>query len=709
MTRTNTETVLSFGPFEADFHTRELRKHGVRLRLPQQSFQILQLLLERPGNLVSREQLRRALWPADTFVDFDKGINAAIKRLRETLGDCAEEPSLIETLPKRGYRFVGTITSTSRRAVPPSQGRPRSLRIVAWTVTVAVCAFTAVLVYYKSRHLNEPTTFTPVPFTAYVGNELYPTFSPDGSQIAFAWDGDPPPGSKGFDLYVKVIGSENLLRLTHRPSDSIAAAWSSDGTQIAFHRMAGPDTGIYVVPALGGVEKRLRSTHMVLGSSHNPPISWSPDGKWIAYREYQPAEQGYRIHLLSVETLEVRQVFHVAECLQEGLPAFSHSGKLLAYGCLLKTGGNEVGIYTIATAGGIPTLVTRFRTGLGYAMGFAWTADDAKFILSRPQTGDDFELDEVGLAHGSLRKMPFGQNGRWPAISAKGDKLAYVSLSSDRGDIWRKDLLHPEAAATRLLSSTRDQTAPQYSPDGAHIAFASNRGGSWEIWMSDADGTHLVQMSDFKTSESGNPRWSPDSQKIAFDSRNSGHLSVFIVDISERMPREVSTNLSDISTPSWSHDGKWLYFQARTARSPTERIHRCLATGGDAVAVSADLGSYPSESYGGDAVYFADRLGSVRLHAASLKSLGTETVLKGIPEVAGRTRWTVAPGGIYFVSTAAPKSVHYFDFATSTVRPVFDAEKEFGNGLSVSQDGRWILFTQIDGGNSDIMLVEHLQ
>ena len=279
----------------------------------------------------------------------------------------------------------------------------------------------------------------------------------------------------------------------------------------------------------------------------------------------------------------------------------------------------------------------------------------------RPQTGDDFELDEVGLAHGSLRKMPFGQNGRWPAISAKGDKLAYVSLSSDRGDIWRKDLLHPEAAATRLLSSTRDQTAPQYSPDGAHIAFASNRGGSWEIWMSDSDGAHLVQMSDFKTSESGNPRWSPDSQKIAFDSRNSGHLSVFIVDISERMPREVSTNLSDISTPSWSHDGKWLYFQARTALSPTERIHRCLATGGDAVAVSADLGSYPSESYGGDAVYFADRLGSVRLHAASLKSLGTETVLKGIPEVAGRTRWTVAPGGIYFVSTAAPKSVHYFD------------------------------------------------
>src|SRR5246127_4712435 len=103
--------VISFGPFEADLQTQELRKHGVRLRLPGQSFQVLRMLLERPGSLVTREELQKTLWPSDTFVDFDHSLNAAVNRLREALGDSADEPSLIETLPRRGYRFIGTITS----------------------------------------------------------------------------------------------------------------------------------------------------------------------------------------------------------------------------------------------------------------------------------------------------------------------------------------------------------------------------------------------------------------------------------------------------------------------------------------------------------------------------------------------------------------------------------------------------------------------
>ena len=99
-------TLIPFGPFEADLSSQELRKQGVRLRLPRQSFQILKMLLERPGKLVTREELRQTLWPADTFVDFQHSLNAAINRLRETLGDNADNPRYIETLPRRGYRFI---------------------------------------------------------------------------------------------------------------------------------------------------------------------------------------------------------------------------------------------------------------------------------------------------------------------------------------------------------------------------------------------------------------------------------------------------------------------------------------------------------------------------------------------------------------------------------------------------------------------------
>jgi DNA-binding winged helix-turn-helix (wHTH) protein len=106
-------TVISFGPFEADLHTQELRKLGVRLRLPGQSFQILSMLLKHPGELVTREELQQALWPSDTHVDFERGVNAAVNRLRDILGDSAENPIFIETLPRRGYRFIAPVPASS--------------------------------------------------------------------------------------------------------------------------------------------------------------------------------------------------------------------------------------------------------------------------------------------------------------------------------------------------------------------------------------------------------------------------------------------------------------------------------------------------------------------------------------------------------------------------------------------------------------------
>jgi Tol biopolymer transport system component len=592
--------------------------------------------------------------------------------------------------------------SESSRAAESTGRHSNWLKIGVWMLGGTVLAFLGFFAVRKFWPRSESAALTPVPFTAYPGQEHCPTFSPDGSQIAFAWNVDPESGSKGFDLYVKVIGSENLLRLTHHPSEALCPAWSPDGTQIAFHRISGADTGIYLVPALGGPERKLRSTHIPFRGS--TPISWSPDGKRIAYQDFLPPASSPRVLLLSLETLESRQIPHDDSCLAEWQPVFSHSGERLAYGCLLKTSDNEIGIYSVPSWGGPSIVVTRFMTGWGWPQGIAWTANDKKLILSRPQTGDDFELDEVSVANGTLRKLPIGQDALRPAISAKGDKLAYEVLSTHR-DIWRRDLSHPEAAAVKLISSTRDQDGPQYSPDGKHIAFTSNRGGTWEIWMSDADGTHLVQMSDLKSSNSGTPRWSPDSQRIAFDSRQSGHPEVYIVNISERTPRKVVTNVSEMSTPTWSHDGKWLYFQASTSRAPVLRIFRCPVSGGDAVALSADFRSKPSESYDGNTLYFASEGGPIGIYGLSLKSAGAESVLKGMPVVAYPTQWTVASEGIYFVPADAPKSIRYFDFATKQVHRIFESEKGFGSGLSVSPDGRWILYTQQGEDNSDIMLV----
>jgi len=110
--------VLRFGIFELDTQSGELRRHGLKIRLPEQAFQILQLLLDRPGDVVTREELRRRLWTSDTSVDFDVGLNSAIRKLRDALDDSAENPRFVETLPRRGYRFIAPVTPVAVDDVP---------------------------------------------------------------------------------------------------------------------------------------------------------------------------------------------------------------------------------------------------------------------------------------------------------------------------------------------------------------------------------------------------------------------------------------------------------------------------------------------------------------------------------------------------------------------------------------------------------------
>jgi TolB-like protein/DNA-binding winged helix-turn-helix (wHTH) protein/Tfp pilus assembly protein PilF len=164
-------STVRFGVFDADFRTQELRKQGVRVKLPQQSFQILQMLLEQPGELVTRDQLRQALWPGDTFVDFDHGVNNSIKRIRDALGDSAESPRYIETLPRLGYRFIGSIDGKpdvpSPAPVPPpryrwrlftvlAKGAPRSYGIRAKVLASAVVAPITLLVIISMTRVREP-------------------------------------------------------------------------------------------------------------------------------------------------------------------------------------------------------------------------------------------------------------------------------------------------------------------------------------------------------------------------------------------------------------------------------------------------------------------------------------------------------------------------------------------------------------------------
>src|SRR2546427_2606628 len=201
---------VCFGPYELSLDCEELRKDGNRLKLTGQAIQVLVVLANNAGKLVTREELQEKLWPGATYGDFEHGLNAAVNRLRETLGDSATDPKYIETIPRRGYRFIAALEPV----VAPQPGPPREElkppKPTWWkrkaTIAAAACVVIAGTLYpwikpkiERLLRLYDLQRLTVVPLTALPGNAWSPTFSPDGSQIAFAWNGGnlAAPASKG--------------------------------------------------------------------------------------------------------------------------------------------------------------------------------------------------------------------------------------------------------------------------------------------------------------------------------------------------------------------------------------------------------------------------------------------------------------------------------------------------------------------------------
>src|SRR5438093_1830115 len=143
--------VVRFGPFEANLQSGELRKAGARIPLQDQPFRLLVLLLERRGEGVTREELRQQLWPAETFVDFEHGLNAAVKRLRDALGDSAETPRFIETVPRRGYRFMGSVDGGVAAPRTPSRALGRRYWATAAAIAAVVVIAIAVATLFPHR------------------------------------------------------------------------------------------------------------------------------------------------------------------------------------------------------------------------------------------------------------------------------------------------------------------------------------------------------------------------------------------------------------------------------------------------------------------------------------------------------------------------------------------------------------------------------
>jgi Tol biopolymer transport system component/DNA-binding winged helix-turn-helix (wHTH) protein len=711
-----------FGQFQLDLATGELRgRDGASVRFQQQPLQVLRLLLEADGRVVSRDELRTALWPEETFVDFEHSVNTAVKKVRKALEDSVQNPKFIETVPKVGYRFlvpiewitepdtqpVSTIhvpNTISQEAASPGKGtRLRGTRNAVRMAVTAAGVIALVLLFHNPPFRSKaPEPLISLAVTS-VGEKYSPNLSPDGRQLAFAWNGGT---GLEFSIYVKLIGTEESVRITRQRSIDFNPVWSPDGHYIAFCRIKKGDTGIYIVPALGGAERKIRDTHWENRDFDQVfwyfgRLSWSPNGKLLAFSDRPSSNEPTSIYLLSLDSLSTRRLTS-PDLPGDYNPVFSPDGQMLAFN---RGSQGVTSIYTMPVAGGDQR---RLITGSQFGWGLAWTADGRDIVFGRAGWLAKFGwLWKISARGGEPRRLQFGQEGTEPSI--RGSRLVYARQVGNL-NIWRKqlDLKHRSLPVERFLSSTAIESGPQYSPDGSSIAFESTRSGSYEIWMCLANGTNLVQLTHFNN-VTGTPRWSPDGRQIAFDSRAPGNADIFVMDSHGGPPLQLTNDTSADVIPSWSRDGRWIYFAS--ARSGLWEVWKMPSAGGPAEQITRHGGYGAFESADGKFLYYTKYPAIPGIWRMPTSGGEESLVVPGVePEFWGY--WAVLERGIYYLDTSEKPAIALFDFTSRQVTRLFELDSRPARevtGLAASPDARTILYTQLDALTRDIVLVDNFR
>jgi Tol biopolymer transport system component/DNA-binding winged helix-turn-helix (wHTH) protein len=698
-----------FGPYEIHTRTRELYKYGTKLKLRPQPFQVLRILVEHAGNVVTREELRRMLWPAETFVDFEHGLNTSIKELRGILSDSAHKPRYIETLPKLGYRMVAPVEAEPPSDAPPNGDvqliaapvaerpkRPRRVRLYGTLAAPLVVVLAGwALIRRPSGHENS----LPLPLTSFAGLEHMASWSPDGRQFAFMWNGEK---QDKWDIYLQQPGSSHTQRLTTEAGMNIRPAWSPDGKWIAYGHAEsrwGRDS-LNLISPLGGP---IRTVFANQGAIGRP--AWTPDGRALIIEIIPAPRRPAALWAVWVDTGRCQQLTSPpAGIAGDTAPAISPDGKTLAFCRTTMWRTSELYFMDLKrdlSAAEAPRRVTN----LGFVGMPAWTPDGSGVVFEGHRDGVGlFQMDRSGRNLRPIVNVP--QTATQPALARRSG--GYTSLvftnTTTETSIWRYGIGPGSGGpAVQLAPSSRGQGSPRYSHDGNRLAFGSDRTGYQEIWVANADGSQPVQLTDLRHILTEAPDWSPSDDLIAFVSQDGANRQIYVVSTSGGPATAITTEEGVRSGDGWSRDGSAYYYTS--TRSGHAEVWRVPRGGGRPQQMTVDGGICGFESSRG-VFYYWQGESAVWGSLFRRTTEGYQPVSLAAQGVPCRT--AQSPKGFYFKAADTGDVYLYDEAAESCTRVARRPDRPF-TWFTVSPDSNWLAINFDGKQSSDLMIVEHFR
>lgn len=531
--------------FVLDLDSYRLERAGRPLSLEPKAFNLLALMVQRPGHLFSKQEIFDTLWP-NTVVT-DHALTRVVAQLRRVLGDEAREARYLETVPTRGYRWIKQVEiappPVAPVPVPPDIPIAPAARRTAPGVAAAFVLGLVALGFLAWAQRNVPMSAVgmeaaasrdpkwPVQVTTHEGLDLHPALSPQGDAIAFVSD-----RSGALEIYVRALGgSSSELPLTSDGTQNVQPAWSPDGRFIAYH--SSRHGGVWMVPARGGTPRQVAA----VGSRP----AWSPDGARIAYQADEHGElapNGYSAQAGSTIWIVDRDGANARALTQAALPIGGHSspawsgdGRFIAFSVF--DGGPQNGVWIASTENGETWPLDRGENM--YDPIFA-KGDDAVFaagadalIIRLPFNSKTGKLREPR----EIIPVPGVPGVRGLSLSADGKRLAFAGISLD-SQIWSiatdasGSSAGPPSAVT--TGTSRRNSGAVFSPDATKIAYMSIRQGELpNVWVMNADGSHPLQLTSDETADH-KPTWFPDGKRIAYLSKRGAVGGLWSVDIATR-------------------------------------------------------------------------------------------------------------------------------------------------------------------------------